>query len=540
MDLHFSSYPTLARKPVLAPNGVVATSQPLAAQAGLNILRKGGNAVDAAIATAITLTVIEPTSNHVGSDMFALVWDGDRLHGLNGSGRAPAAHTLERLRQAGYTSQMPDRGWLSVTIPGAPGGWHDLHARFGKLPFATLFEDAIHYAESGFPVGISTLFRWRGAIEAVYPSLSGDEFAPFGQIFAPGGRAPREGERFRNPDQARTLQAIAESGSEAFYHGALAEQIVAFAARTGGHITLADLAAHHSTWVDPISTNYRGYDVWEIPPNGQGISALIALNILEGFDIAALPYTSPERYHVQIEALKLAAADAERYVADPEHAHVPIEGLLSKVYAAGRRAMIGASALHPAPGTPPGSDTVYLCAADSDGMMVSLIQSNYAGFGSYIAIPGLGIALQNRGSGFRLDAAHPNVIAPGKRPFHTIIPGFLTKDGHAVGPFGVMGGSMQPQGHVQMVVNTVDYGMNPQASLDAPRWYWRQGLHVNLEPQAPAGMVEALQSRGHDIRIEPEIDIFGRGQIIWRVGDGPDRVYVAGSESRADGQAAGY
>ncbi|HLZ10346.1 MAG TPA: gamma-glutamyltransferase family protein, partial [Chloroflexota bacterium] len=349
-------------------------------------------------------------------------------------------------------------------------------------------------------------------------------------------RAPEVGDVFCLPDHARSLRKIATTGSEDFYRGELAERTAEFSAKTGGMLTFADLAGHASTWVDPIGTNYRGYDVWEIPPNGQGLAALIALNILEGFDLARFGRDSLGAYHLEIEAMKLAYADAHRYIADPEHASVPTRGLLDKSYAANRRASIDDRAQARLAGDPIKGGTVYLCSADADGMMVSYIQSNYQGFGSGIVIPGTGIALQNRGAGFRLDPNHLNALAPGKRPYHTIIPAFLTRDGRPIGPFGVMGGHMQPQGHVQMVINTVDWGLNPQASLDAPRWHVTEGLGVMLEYGMPRGVVDGLIRRGHAVSVEPDAGKFGKGQIIWRMGNG---TLVAGSEPRADGHAVG-
>ena len=534
-------YPS-RRMPVLAARGVVATSQPLAAQAGLSMLQRGGNAVDAALATAIALTVVEPTSNGIGADAFALIWDGSRLHGLNGSGRAPATHSLALFRDRGL-GEVPGHGWLPVTVPGAPGAWRDVHDRFGKLPFATLFEPAIAYAESGFPVSPVTANRWaevaRGygaSATHAAPAFRG-WFETFTREGARGGRGPRPGEIWRLPDHAATLRRIAASGAESFYRGDLAAAVVRFAAETEGFLVADDLGAHRSTWVEPIGTSYRGYEVWEIPPNGQGIAALGALNILEGTDLGRLPRESAAAYHLQLEAMKLAFADAQRFVADQEHADVPVQGLLDKTYAAGRRRAIGDEALTPAPGEPRRGGTVYLCAADGDGIMVSFIQSNFQGFGSGVVVPGTGIALQNRGHGFSLDPEHPNCVAPGKRPFHTIIPAFLTRDGAAVGPFGVMGGHMQPQGHVQLVVNQVDYGLNPQASLDAPRWHWQRGRQVLLEPGVPEHVFHGLQTRGHQVTVQPNPEQFGRGQIIWRL---PGGAYVAGSEPRADGCAVGF
>ncbi len=546
----------LTRKPVFAPNGAVATSQPLAAAAGLAVLRRGGNAVDAAVATAAALTVVQPGSNDIGSDLFAIVWDGSRLHGLNASGRAPAALTYEAAREAaaappgngalGGTQAaaelvLPTRGWLPVTVPGAPGGWRDLHGRFGSLPFAELFTDAIGYAANGYPVSPSVAAGWERTVRLLYPTLTGPEFAEWGRVYTvDGGRAPRAGEMWRNPDAAGTLRLIAESGAAEFYRGGIAEAVGAFAAATGGLITAADLAGHTSTWVDPISTSYRGHEVWELPPNGQGIATLIALNILEGMDLAGMSRAG--RLHAAIEAMKLGFADAHAYVADQDVAPAPVAGLLDKEYAAQRRKLIGDVAADPPPGEPARGGTVYLCTADADGMMVSLIQSNYMGFGSYVVIPGYGFGLQNRGAGFSLEPGHPNVVAPGKRPFHTIIPAFLTRDGAPVGPFGVMGGHMQPQGHLQVVLGTVDHGLDPQAVLDAPRWYWHTAREVHIERAAAAtsegaAAVAELRERGHQVTVSDDSAFYGYGQAIWRLDGGG---YVVGSEPRADGVGYGF
>jgi gamma-glutamyltranspeptidase/glutathione hydrolase len=535
LSMDFSANPYNSRRSVtIARRGVVATSQPLAVQAGISMLQQGGNAVDAALATAIALTVVEPTSNGIGADAFALVWDGKKLHGLNGSGRAPRALNLSVLRDKGYTS-MPARGWTPVTVPGAPAAWRDLHARFGKLPFASLFEPAIRYAEEGHPLAPIVAYYW-GRAASVYAQDTGPEFAGWMQTFAPGGRAPGAGEMWASPGHASTLRRIAESGAEDFYRGATAHKIAQFAEQTGGFITAEDLAAHTSTWVEPISASYRGYEAWEIPPNGQGIVALIGLNILEGFDLARMERDSADSLHLQIEATKLAFADALRYVADPDFVEVPTARLLDKGYAAQRRRLIGEQALQPEAGDPNSGGTVYLCAVDGDGMMVSFIQSNYMGFGSGIVVPGTGVALQNRGANFSLDPGHPNRIEPGKRPYHTIIPGFLTQGGEAIGPFGVMGGFMQPQGHLQMVVNTVDYALNPQASLDAPRWQWTNGRQVEVESDTDPRVIEGLRASGHEIEVVSPGGGFGRGQIIWRL---PSGAYAAGSDKRADGYAAG-
>ena len=544
------------RQPLFAPRGAVATSQPLAAAAGLAVLRRGGNAVDAALATAITLTVVQPSSNDIGGDLFAIVWDGQRLHGLNASGRSPAGLTRDAVLAAtggrgaeptgargGAQSigpAMPARGWLPVTVPGAPAGWRDLHERFGTLPFADLFTDAIGYTEHGYPVSPNVAAGWARSV-SVHAELTGEEFAEWGRVFTvDGGRAPRAGERWRNPDAAGTLRRIAATGAAAFYSGEIAEALAGHAARTGGLLTADDLAGHASTWVDPVRAGYRGHEVWELPPNGQGVAALLALNILDGVALAAM--SPADRLHWQIEATKLGFADAHAYVADPDRVAVPTAELLTPGYAAARRALVTGLAGTPGPGDPARGGTVYLCATDAAGMMVSLIQSNYMGFGSYVVLPGHGFGLQNRGGGFSLDPAHPNVVAPGKRPFHTIIPGFLTRDGEPVGPFGVMGGHMQPQGHVQLVSATVDAGLDPQAALGSPRWYWHAGRSVLVEPGLLAedsgrDAVAELRSRGHEITVVAEPSTFGYGQAIWRL---PDGGYVAGSEPRADGCALGY
>lgn len=534
--MNFHSYPfTSQRMPVFACNGVVATSQPLAAQAGLSILQQGGNAVDAALATAITLTVVEPTSNGIGGDAFALVWDGQQLHGLNGSGRAPAKLQAAELRAQGYI-EMPVDGWLPVTVPGGPAAWGDLHQRFGRLPLEEIMAPAIAYAAQGYGVSPIVARNWSHAAERFLPQRD-QAVSGWAKIFAPAGQAPQAGERWASPDHAATLRTLAARGVRDFYEGALAEKIVAWSKATGGLFQADDLAAHHSEWVQPIKTGYHGYEVWEIPPNGQGLTALIALAILEGTTLVNQPHGSVDSYHLQIEAMKLAFADAARYIADPEKVEVPITGLLDPAYIAARRALIGPQARLPEAGRPPHSGTVYLCTADRDGMMVSYIQSNYDGFGSGIVVPGTGIALHNRGNCFSLELGHPNEAMGGKRPYHTIIPSFLTHQGQPVGPFGVMGGFMQPQGHTQVVTGTVDYGLNPQAALDAPRWRVNGGLGVSVEPGTPEHVLNGLAMRGHKIQFSHERGEFGRGQIIWRLDEG---VYVAGSDMRGDGLAAGW
>ena len=521
-------YPS-ARRVIMGQRAAVATSQPLAALAGQEMLFRGGNAVDAALAMAIALTVVEPTSNGIGSDAFALVWDG-KLHGLNASGRSPQSFNLELFTGK---SQVPPHGWLSVTVPGAVSAWQTLWEKWGRLPFEQLFEPAILYAEVGFPVSPVTAQAWKRA-EAIYLPLTSPEFQPFKEVFFPGNRAPAAGEVWRSEGHARTLREIASSGGESFYRGELAQQTVAFAASTGGHLTLNDLAAHHADWVEPISTNYRGLTVWEMPPNTQGIASLMALNMLEGFELAKYPRESAQSYHLQIEAMKLAFADTYRYIADPRFLQVTESLLLDKAYAVQRRQMIGETALSLAQPDLPKGGTVYLAAADQE-LMVSFIQSNYMGFGSGILVPDTGIALQNRGFGFTLEA-HPNQVSAGKRPFHTLIPGFLSRDNQPLGPFGVMGGPMQPQGHLQVVVNLVDYGMNPQAALDAPRWHFVSGNTVLLEQAVPQNVALDLLQRGHDVQISQEGELFGKGQIILR----QNGIFLAASEPRADGLALAW
>ncbi|MGQ9585836.1 MAG: gamma-glutamyltransferase family protein [Anaerolineae bacterium] len=519
-------YPS-QRMPVLARN-VVATSQPLAAQAGLRMLLRGGNAVDAALAAAIALTVVEPTSNGIGGDAFAIVWEGDRLHGLNASGRSPMALTRQRFRGM---QTMPALGWDTVTVPGAVSAWVALWRRFGRLPFDDLFEPAITYAADGFLVSPVTAKAWAQAAETYR------DFPEFGRAFLPGGRAPQAGERFAFPEQARTLQRIAKTEGEAFYRGEIADKIVAHAQATGGLFTLEDLAAHEPEWVETISADYRGLSVHELPPNGQGVAALMALGILEHWGLGEYPADFAESLHVQIEAMKLALADARRYVADPRAMRVGVRQLLDRGYLAERAKLIDIKRAQDfGPGMPPGGGTVYLAAADGEGMMVSYIQSNFKGFGSGIVVPGTGISLQNRGYGFTLERGHPNEVAGGKRPYHTTIPGFVMYEGAPLMAFGVMGGAMQPQGHVQVLVRLADYGQNPQAIADAPRWQVVQGVEVALEDRFEPAVAEALQARRHQVRVMPAGVYFGGAQLVYRLKDG----YLAASEPRKDGQAVGY
>lgn len=529
-------YPYASRRRVVyGKRGMVCTSQPLAAQAGLTILQQGGNAIDAAIATAICQTIVEPTNNGLGSDCFAIVWVKDKLYGLNGSGYAPECLTPEAVQAAGYQKKMPDRGWQAVTVPGAPSAWAKLHKRFGKLPFAKLFAPAIDYAENGYPVSPIVARFWQEGIDELMPYKDNPAIAPWFATFAPNGTAPKTGELVRLPDHAKTLRLLADSYCETYYRGELAQKIVAFSERTGGCLTLADLADYSAEWVEPVHINYRGYDVWELPPNGHGITVLMALNILKGFSFSAID--TAERLHKQIEAMKLAFADGMHYIADPRYMQTKVEALLSDAYTAQRRALIGEQALEPAFGKPFCGGTVYLNSADDEGNMVSLIQSNYKDFGSGVVLPGFGINFNDRGAGFSLDPTVDDYLAPRKKPYHTIIPGFLTKEGRAVGPFGVMGAYMQPQGHVQVIMNTIDFLLNPQAALDAPRWQWIEGKEVWLEDRFAPEIVAELHRRGHKVRVVADDTTFGRGEIIWRDAQG---VLAGATEPRADGTVAAW
>ena len=514
-------YPS-ERSPVCASN-MVATSQPLAVQAGLDALRKGGNAVDAAIATAITLTIVEPVSNGIGSDAFAIIWDGEKLVGLNGSGRAPAAWTREY-----FSPQrcMPQFGWDSVTVPGAVSVWVALSERYGALPFETLFEAGIRYAEEGFQVGPKTAYYW-GAAPYLY-----EAYPAFAEHFLP---APQAGQRFFRPDAGKTLRTIAATKGESFYQGELAERIERAAIAGGGALRKSDLANHHVDWVDLIAQPYRNVVLHEIPPNGQGLAAQIALGILQNFEPP--PVDSARSMHLQIEAMKIALRAAAEHFADIQAMRVTPEELLEPGSLARAAAKITDSAMSLPPASLPISlDTVYLSAADASGMMVSFIQSNYYGFGSGIVIPETGISMQNRGWGFLLDPNHPNCVAPGKRPFHTIIPGFVTEGGQPRMSFGVMGGPMQAQGHVQMMLRMFDHGQNPQAASDAPRWHVYPDFSVGLEPGFPEAVATELAQRGHSITFDTAGRTFGGAQLILKTHDG----YVGGSDHRKEGMAAGF
>ena len=532
-------YPTV-RIPVFARN-IVSTSHPLAAQAGLRMLLKGGSAVDAAIAAAATITLVEPVSCGLGGDAFAIVWDGKTLQGLNASGYAPAAWNVDYFKNKYGVNEKglakaPKRGVDAITIPGVVAGWAALHERYGKLPFADLMQPAIEIAERGYAVPPVVAQKWTAAV----PELK--DQPGFAQTFMPNGRAPHVGERFVFKDAVNTLRRIGETKGRDLYEGETAEKIIAWIQAHGGVHTLDDLRSYKPDWVTPISKNYRGYTLHEIPPNGQGIAALMTLGILEHFDLASLKVDSVESQHLQIEAMKLAMADLYRYVSDGRSMEVTPEQMLDPTYLASRAKLIDPNkATHFAPGLPATGGTIYLTAADESGMMISFIQSNYMGFGSGVVVPGTGVSLQNRGVGFSMDPNSPNVVAGHKRPFHTIIPGFLTRDGVPVMSFGVMGGDIQPQGHVQTVVRMLDYNQQPQAACCAPRWKVNRDFTLDVESTMRAETIAGLKGLGHQLKAidDPYMD-FGSGQFIWRLSDLQEDGYVAASDSRRDGQAVGF
>ncbi|GAB5559725.1 MAG: gamma-glutamyltransferase [Synoicihabitans sp.] len=539
------------RSEVIAPHGMVATSQPLAAQIGLDVLKAGGNAIDAAIATNAALGLMEPTGCGIGGDLFAIVWHAkdQKLYGLNASGRSPLGLSYDQLRAELAeleVEHIPSRGVLPVSVPGAVDGWYELHEKFGRTPMPELLAPTIRYAEAGFPVTELIAYYWKYAYR--FEDVPGSAH----ETWMPGGVAPKKGEIFKNPDLARTYRRIAAGGRDVFYRGEIADEIDAFMRANGGYLRKADLEAHTSTWVDPVSVNYRGYDLFELPPNSQGIAALQMLNILEGFDIRSMGRDSPEALHVMIEAKKLAFEDRAKFYADPDFSDIPLEWLLSKEYAAERRALIdlNRAADRVEAGHPPlqRGDTVYLTTADSEGNMVSLIQSNYRGMGSGVMVPGQGFGFQDRGEMFVFEPRdHANVYAPGKRPFQTIIPAFVMKDGQPWMSFGLMGGAMQPQGHAQIMMNLIDFDLNLQEAGDAARWQhygstdynvsqMTDGGYVTVESGLPFESVKALEKLRHDIRIKTG-GYGGYQAIRW---DAENKVYIGASESRKDGHAVGY
>ncbi|WP_035155924.1 gamma-glutamyltransferase family protein [Cohnella thermotolerans] len=539
MGIEFDAlrYPHASRRTaVYGRKGMVATSQQLAAQAGLDILKKGGNAVDAAVATAACLTVVEPTSNGIGGDAFALVWMKGELHGLNASGPAPEAISIGKLKEQGF-AEMPKYGWHPVNVPGTPSAWAELSERFGRLPFRDLLEPAIRYAREGFAVSPTLSYFWRLNYERHVREFPKHLLEQWSELFLPDGAPPAPGDIWSSPRHADTLAEIAQTRAESFYRGALADRIDRFSRETGGFLRRSDLERYAPEWVKPISARYKGYDVWELPPNGQGIVTLMALNIFKGLDTDG---DDPARFaHRQIEAIKLAFEDGLEEIADPAKLREgAVDWLLSEEYADRQRRRIAEEAFQPRTPPIPTGGTVYLCTADGDGNMVSYIQSNYMEFGSGLVVPGTGIALHNRGHSFSLNPAHRNALEPGKRTYHTIIPGFLSKGGEAIGPFGVMGAFMQPQGHFQVVVNSLDGRMNPQAALDAPRWRWDEGKRVLVEPSFPEELAEALRRRGHEVAVGDNPGLFGRGQIIWR---NPETgVLTGGTDPRTDGAVAAW
>ncbi|HNS17315.1 MAG TPA: gamma-glutamyltransferase [Bacteroidales bacterium] len=536
--------PFATRSEVIAQHGMAATSQPLATQVALDILKAGGNAVDAAIAANAVLGLMEPTGCGIGGDLFAIIWDANsnQLYGLNASGRSPASLSLSYFKEKGL-DKIPSLGPLPVSVPGCVDGWFEMHDRFGSLPMTHILQPAIAYARNGFPVSELIAYYW-GKNGEILKSFPG-----FAEIFLPDGRAPKKGEVFKNPCLAATLEKIAVLGREIFYTGEIADSIEAYMKRHGGFLTKKDLESHTSEWVQPVSVNYRGYDVWELPPNGQGIAALQILNLLEGYDLQSLGFGNSAYVHLLVEAIKLAFEDRANFYADPSFADIPVGWLISKEYAFKRRKLINldSAARSVAPGDPEHGNTIYLTVADEQGNMVSLIQSNYRGMGSGMTPGKLGFVLQDRGELFSLQQGHPNVFESGKRPFHTIIPAFITKDGRPFMSFGVMGGSMQPQGHVQIVVNLIDFGMNLQEAGDAPRIRhggsseptgkkMSDGGILFMESGFPQQTIDELKSKGHIIRFSD--GNFGGYQAIMR--DPATGIYHGASESRKDGQAAGY
>lgn len=528
-------YPYASKRNVVyAKNGMVCAGNPTATAAGLQTLLKGGNAIDAAIAVATCQPVVEPTCNGLGSDCFALIWYKGRLYGINGSGPAPMAASVQALKERGL-DRIPSYGIETIDVPGAVAAWMAVHKRFGSMPLAEVMAPAIAYAENGFPVSPNISYLWEEA-DGIYGKYrSNPAFQGWFATFEPEGHWLRPGEIFKSAAMARSLRLIAATHGEAFYKGELADEIDAFMREHGGFLRKSDLEAYTPEWVEPLSVNYRGYDVWELPPNGHGLTVLMTLNILKGFEFGERDTVAT--MHRQIEAMKLSFVDAKEYITEPAYMQVTVEQLLSERYAAERRALINDRALLPEVGDPRHGSTVYFCTADAEGNMVSMIQSNYRGFGSGIVVPGTGISFNDRVENFSFDEKHPNALLGGKRPYHTIIPGFLTKAGQAVGAFGIMGGFMQPQAHVQVLANLLDFGLNPQQALDAPRWQWVGGKTVEVEQDMPIHIIRQLQRMGHDIVVQPQEHNMGRGQIILRDANG---VLCGATEKRTDGQISCY
>lgn len=542
-----------SRSEVIAQSAMAATSQPLATQIALNIMQQGGNAIDAAIAANAALGLMEPTGNGIGGDLYAIVWDAktQKLHGLNASGRSPLslsydmlANELEKLGR----KDLPPHGMLPISVPGAVDGWFELHKKFGSLPMADILQPAISYADNGFPVSELIAYYWDRSVPVLSPQ-PGD----FAGTFTINGKAPAKGQLFKNPALANTYKALAKDGRDAFYKGEIAVAIDRFMRANGGYLRFADFANHRSDWVEPLGVDYKGYTLWELPPNGQGVAALQMLQILKNFDLKASGFNTAESLHILVEAKKLAFEDRAKFYADSDFGQQPIQGLISEAYGRERAKLIGDKAAKRVDAGNPHlyeGDTIYMTTADKDGNMVSLIQSNYRGMGSGVVVPGLGFVFQDRGQLFSMDKKHANVYAPGKRPFNTIIPAFITKDGKPLISYGVMGGAMQPQGHVQVLVNMVDYGMNLQEAGDAARWqhlgsteptdgsdmYLQNGGYIEVERGVPYDTVRELMKKGHDVRYG--LGGYGGYQAIMR--DHANGVWLGASESRKDGQAAGY
>ena len=538
-DPVYQKYPS-KRYPVYAKGGMVCSSSALASAAGLDILKKGGNAMDAAVAVASALTVVEPTANGIGSDAFALIWSAKekKLYGLNSSGPAPKGISIEKVLsdKRDNNGKMPVFGWTAVTVPGAPKAWAELNKKFGKLSLSEDMAPAVNYARDGYPCAPNLAVMWKAAFNRYAKVFEGKpEFDEWFRTFAPEGKPYEAGDIIKLPNHAVTLEEIGKTGADSFYSGELARKIDGDSRKNGGYLRFEDLAGFEAKWAEPIKVDYRGYEICEIPPNGQGITALMALNILKEFEFTEKE--SAGTFHRQLEAMKIAFADSFRYVTDPDYMEIDYHDLIKPEYGAERAKEIGETAKVYTSSVPPKSGTVYFCCADGEGNMVSYIQSNYMGFGSGIVVEGTGISLQNRGSDFSLNPEDANCLAPGKRTYHTIIPGFILRDGEAVGPFGVMGGYMQPQGHLQVVMNFVDFNLNPQQCLDAPRWQWMRDNTVTVEDSFDPEIARKLRRMGHDIRIELNTPSFGRGQMIVRLENG---TLIGGTESRTDSNIACY
>lgn len=523
------------RNVVYSKNGAVATSTPIAAQAGLEILKKGGNAIDAALSTAACLTVVEPTGCGVGGDAYAIVWieKEKKLYALNSSGFAPEKMTAEEYEGL---EVMPKYGFKAVTVPGIPAAWGELSGKFGDLSLSQCVKPAVNYARNGYAVSSTVSQLWKKCYEEYKENLVGEEYKYWFETFAKNNRAPEPGEVFKCEELAQTLEEIGKTNGESFYRGSLADKIDKFSKEYNGFLRKSDLEKFYPQWVEAITTNYKGYDIFEIPPNGHGITVLMALNILKNFQLNPNKEDA-DNYHKIIESLKLAFSDSKSYITDINHMQVSVDQLLNQEYANKRSKLIGEDAMTPKSGDPYSPGTVYLCTADSEGNMVSYIQSNYTEFGSGLVVPGTGITLHNRGNNFSLDKNHVNLIKPFKKPYHTIIPGFICKDKEAVGAFGVMGAFMQPQGHIQVLTNLIDFNLNPQEALDAPRWQWISNKTIEVENTMPDCIIKELKKKGHNVKVVEDFTSMGKGEIILKT---PQNTYACGTEPRCDGHIAAW